>query len=103
MKKIIPLLIILLVLSSCASFSGMEKRVKQLELGMSKQDALNIMGKNYFIESASQTPQGKLEVLHFRSSTSRDYLLYFTNDRLSEFHLYVSPVQDIRIIKEESE
>lgn len=81
----------------------MEKRVQQLELGMTKQEVVNIMGKDYFVESVSQKPEGKLEILHFRSTYYVPYLVYFTDGRLTEYHRYIPPTpinQEIRVVKE---
>ena len=107
MKKILFILFSIFVLNSCAVFYGpnTEKLTQQLELGMSKQRVIEIMGTNYFVESAMQVPEGKLEILHFRSTEYPNYLLYFLNGDLTEFHRYIPPTpmhQDVRIVKEES-
>ena len=107
MKKIFFILVTLLIFGSCTVFYGVDygKLTQQLELGMSKEEAIGIMGKDFFIESALQTFDGKMEVLHFRAAYYSDYLLYFLDGNLTEFHRYIPPTpvqQDVRIIKEES-
>lgn len=79
----------------------MEQRAQQLELGMSKQDAINIMGNDYYIESSFQAPEGNVLILHFRSTYYSEYLLYFLNNELTEFHKYIPPRPDVHILKEE--
>lgn len=103
MKKIIYILFLCLVITSCAVVYGpnLDQLTQSLELGMSKQDAINIMGKDYFIESALQVPEGDVEVLHFRSSYYNEFILYFLNNTLTEFHRYIPPQQNVHVIKEE--
>jgi len=69
MKKIICLLALVLLVSGCASSSvmpwGIEKtrnNLANLELGMSKQEVINIMGMPYNREAYS-TPDGPLDFL----------------------------------------
>ncbi|WP_029904569.1 DUF3192 domain-containing protein [Prevotella sp. 10(H)] len=108
MGKYAFILSISLLFASCAAVYGpnLEKEVQRLDLGMTKQETINIMGKNYFVESVSQVEEGKLEVLFFRSTYYPSYLLYFIDGNLSEFHRYIPPTpyqQDVRIIKEKSD
>lgn len=69
MKKLIWLFIIVVLLSGCASSSvmpwGIEKarnNLMKLELGMSKQEVIDIMGMPYNREAYS-TPDGQLDFL----------------------------------------
>lgn len=103
MKKIIFTFIISLIFTSCATLLGPDyaQLTKQLELGMSQRQTTDILGNNYFIESAIETPDGKMEVLHFRYGNGPDYVLCFLDGRLTEFHRYIPPCQDVRVIKEE--
>lgn len=107
MKKITFILFTMLIVTSCGTMYGpnMEKLTQHLELGMTKLQALDLMGNDYFVESMRQTDEGKMEVLHFRSSYYHNYLLYFLNDKLVEFHRYIPPTpmqQGIRITNDES-
>ena len=103
MKNIIFALLAVLLFNSCASILGPNtlESSRQLVLGMNKQEAIAIMGKDYFVEAASQIPEGKLEILHFRSYYHSDYLLYFINDNLSEFHRYIPPTPLIQHVTNE--
>lgn len=95
-----------MILTSCAVIYGgpnMDDRAKKLVLGMTKEDAVRIMGNNYFIEFSSQTPEEQIEVLHFRSISYNEYLLHFVNGELIEFHKYAAPTpiqNNVRVIKE---
>ena len=109
MKKLIPfLLLITLIVSSCGVYrnhnNDNEKKVKDLYIGMSKQEALEIMGDKYIVELISQEDDGLLEVLKFEA-IFYPYLLHFLNDKLTTYNLYYPPCmpeQEIRVKKEEN-
>ncbi|NMA72606.1 MAG: hypothetical protein GX963_00245 [Bacteroidales bacterium] len=97
MKKLfIPLtLSMYLLLSSCVIFFGHNynnsKKATLLKIGMTKEEAVDVMGSHYYIESASDTEDGILEVLKYYSASEIPYLLFFLNDVLVEFHKYIPP------------
>lgn len=106
MKKamfIILCSITLFSFTSCAVLLGVDlkEKIQLLELGQSKQEVIQLLGTDYYVESAGYTPEGKLEVLHFRSYYD-DYLLYFLEGELTEFHRYIPPINsEIKVVKEE--
>ena len=106
MKKIVFVCTLIVILSSCKALVGTnyEKLTKKVDLGMTKQEVIKILGKDYYIESLSETYEGKLEVLTFYdvSIDNQRFTFYFLNDTLKEFHKYIPPYppHDIRVIKE---
>lgn len=80
-----------------------EKVTKNLSLGMTKQEVLNIMGNDYYIESLSNTDEGQVEVLTF-TKMNPEFSLCFLNNTLKEFHRYIPPYphtpQEVRVVKE---
>ncbi|WP_160111134.1 hypothetical protein [Dysgonomonas sp. Marseille-P4361] len=93
MKQNLFAIIIIFLTASCASLSTprLGKLIEQVELGSTKQEVINILGNNYVIDAVSEIEEGKLEVLLFTSSYSYDYLFYFVNNHLTEFHRYIPP------------
>lgn len=96
MKKYIYLLsVIVLLFSSCAVFYGdnynNSSKVQKLHIGMDKQEALQIMGNKYIIESTSQEEGGLLEIIKYYSPTDVPYLLHFLNGELVVFNRYYPP------------
>ena len=96
MKKYIYLLsVITLLFTSCAVFSGdnynNSSKVQNLHLGMSKQEAIGIMGEKYIIESTSQEEDGLLEIIKYYSPSEVPYLLHFLNGELVVFNRYYPP------------
>ena len=67
------------------------KNVQLLQIGMNKQDAIEIMGKEYIIESSSQEEEGLLEILKYYSQMDVPYLLHFLNGKLILFNRYYPP------------
>ncbi|WP_165022609.1 MULTISPECIES: hypothetical protein [unclassified Dysgonomonas] len=99
-------LLLVIVLTSCASTFGvanLNSKIKKLELGMTKKEALSIVGKEYDLVVASQTADGRLEVLRFTPVAGRIYLLHFLNGELVEYHEEVPfhGPRDVRIINED--
>ncbi len=95
MKKMFLVLISSAILTSCSVLNAPDssKLVPQITLGMSKEEAIGIMGeRNSSIESISNVPEGLLEVIRFNYISSPDYLFYFINGRLVELHRYIPPV-----------
>lgn len=109
MKKLIPFIfLITLIVSSCGVYHNHnkdnEKKVKDLYIGMTKQEALEIMGDKYIVELISQEDDGVLEILKYEA-IFYPYLLHFLNNTLTTFNLYYPPCipeQEITIKKEEN-
>lgn len=107
MSKIVFILLFVfsvVSLTSCSIIYGvdLDKQAQKLELGMSRQEAVEILGNDFYVESASQLPEGKLEVLHFKSLYYNDYLLYFIDGYLTEFHRYIIPtVPEVKVVRED--
>lgn len=77
------------LLFSCASTIGtvgLENKVKKLKIDMTKEQAFQVVGKNYQIMMVSKTKDGNLEILRYISPNRISYLLYFINEKLIEFH-----------------
>lgn len=94
----------MIAFSSCSVLNlvDLDKKTKSLELGMTRQEAVSILGTSYIIESAAQLPEGKLEVLLFHSEYSNDYLLYFLDGELTEYHRYIVPsTPEVRVVRED--
>ena len=86
MKKILTGLLLFLLFSACGTLNNTSDRAKKLELGMTKKEVINIMGKGYRIVSASQTPEGALETLRYESSVDYDYMINLLNGKLVEWY-----------------
>lgn len=106
MKKILVILFALSLFGACSSTHvSLVNRIKQLELGMSKKEALAIMGDRYRVESAMEVPEGSLEILLFENPWDSDYTLYFLNGYLREYHRIVPPPtppkQEVHVVTDE--
>lgn len=95
MKKLLSFLIICLLFSSCTIIHGVNydnsKKVQKLQLGMDKEEAIAIMGKEYIIESTSREKEGTLEILRYYSPYDVTYLLHFLDGNLISFNKYYPP------------
>ena len=89
-RKVLYSLLLVGLLASCASTFGVANlgsKVKKLELGMSKKEALNILGKTYDVVAVSQTPEGNVEILSFFGTNGPTYIVHFLDGKLVEYHL----------------
>lgn len=100
MKRLLLFLLIGIALSACRT---VHDTVRLLELGMEKQSVLLKIGNSYAIESVSDTPDGRVEVLRYPTDNYPAYLLVFFNDKLIEInrdHQPLIPQQNVNITKE---
>lgn len=87
MKKYLPLLSLLFLISytSCGS-ATIVNNVKKLEIGISKSEAIKIMGDDYRVVSAVSTPDGTLEILRYDWAYTYSYTLHFLDKKLMEYN-----------------
>lgn len=99
-KKLFYTLIISLVLTACGA-TKLESNVKQIELGQTKQQVVNILGNKHEIVGATATPDGSLETWIFTDPNflsqvqikdTKRYILNFLDGRLVEWHSEVKSV-----------
>lgn len=81
MKKILLILSFVFVLVACKSI---DNTITQVDLGMTKQEILLILGNDYAIETLADTPEGRLEVLRFPKVHNPAYFLHFMDGKLVE-------------------
>lgn len=88
-RKTVYSLLLIGLLSSCASafgVVGLGSKMKKLELGMTKEETLNVLGNSYDVIATSQTPEGKLEIFRFYGMNTFSYSTYFLDGKLVEWH-----------------
>jgi len=71
-----------LAFTSCGS-SSLVNKAKKLEIGMTKQEVVNIMGNDYITIAARQTPEGALETVKY--GTYYLYIISFMDGKLVEW------------------
>lgn len=87
MKKhlLFLLLFIAVTFASCGTLNT-SARAKKLEIGMTKQEVIKVMGQGFRIVSASKLPEGTMEVLRYESSIDYDYMIHLLNGKLVEWY-----------------
>lgn len=89
MKNLLVFIICTVFLLACSSYKdamNADTNMRKVELGMSKNEVILIMGKSYHRMGASTSPEGiSIETLGY-PTIDAIYMLYFENDRLIEFH-----------------
>lgn len=104
MKKIILISILTIILASCTTTMNLGSRIKQLELGMTKQQTIAILGNAYDVIGSGFTQDGKEETLLFTGLNGPSYVIHFLDNKLVEFYLqrYPQPMQqNVTIVTED--
>lgn len=96
MKKLIYLLLIAFTMTACGALK-IEGKMKNVELGMTKQKVISILGNNYEAAGARQTHDGNIEMIRYwsitmDSTTQEYYVLSFRNGSLVEWFKEKVPV-----------
>lgn len=88
-KNSILIFLFTCLISSCATnyiVWNAHRKIKNVEIGMTKDQVIQIMGEKYMITSSSKDEQGnRIEVLGYKSDTYEEYKLKFINDKLIEW------------------
>lgn len=94
MKRHLLYILLVVILAGCSSVVRItSSKMDKLELGMTKEQVVNILGKGYRI-SEKRIEEGLLiEVLSYRDLYNEDefYLFQFKDDRLEKWYRELVP------------
>lgn len=89
MKKLVLFIFLSIFIFSCSSYKdamSANSNIKKIELGMSQNEVIHIMGKSYHRMGAVKDPNGvNVEILGY-PTVEAIYMLRFENGVLVEFH-----------------
>lgn len=94
MKRYLLYVLTIIFLTSCSSVVNLtSSKMNQLELGMSKEQVTNILGKGYTVSEKRIENGIQIEVLSYRDVLKDDefYLFQFKNDKLKEWYRELLP------------
>lgn len=96
MKKLIYLLMMTVALTACGSLQ-IEKKMRDVELGMTKRQVVSILGNNYESAGARQTQDGDIETIRYSSLTLTEkvdqyFILSFKDGKLVEWFKEKYPI-----------
>jgi outer membrane protein assembly factor BamE (lipoprotein component of BamABCDE complex) len=95
--KISALIISTLLFTSCVMNYitwNANKRIQEVELGMNRNQVVEIMGKLYIVNSAAVNTEGeKEEILAYKSDATEEYRLKFLDNKLVSWdRVHITPV-----------
>ncbi len=96
--RICILFIIVLITTACSSVVNMtSEKMNKLELGMSKQQVTEILGRNYTIAEKKIENGVQVEVLSYRDFYKDDefYMFIFKNNTLERWHRELALKQEV--------
>jgi hypothetical protein len=86
MKTSCTTIICLLALLALAGCSSLEDRSQKLQLGMTKQSVIDLLGSDYTTTAARVDADGSaISILKFHEDRKEDLFLYFRNDTLVQW------------------
>ncbi|MFC4677087.1 hypothetical protein [Dysgonomonas termitidis] len=98
-KKLLITTLLVIALVSCGSVKDAmysEKNVRKVELGMTKEEVISIMGKSYTSAGAIRSPEGSVEIIRWDSAYDFEkYEFHFVDKILKEWHRVRTDYQDL--------
>lgn len=86
MNQCIRLLLAGAALALAAACQTMDERVQKLRLGMTKQQTTALLGKNFGVVGARESPDARrIEVIRYDDAKRGELLLYFRDGQLVQW------------------
>ena len=89
-KNIIIFFLAIFFLNACVMSNVAWKtneKIKKVEIGMTKDQVIQILGNKYMITSSSRNDKGSpVEVLGYKSDSNEEYKLMFVDNKLTEWN-----------------
>lgn len=82
--------LVIIFLTSCGSMASMinaDRNIRKVELGMSRNEVVSIMGKDFRVLGASRTEEGDIETIGYDNANDELYLLDFLEGKLVGYEL----------------
>lgn len=80
-----------LTIYSCGTTANLSSKMNKLELGMSKKEAVKIVGDSYKSLGAISTYEGNLETIRYESTWTQEYyIVRFLDGKLVEW--FIEPI-----------
>lgn len=98
MKRYLLYFLTAMLLTSCSSVANMTgSKMNELELGMTKEQVISILGKGYTVSEKRIEDGTQIEVLSYRDFYKDDefYLFQFKNEKLEKWHRELLPKYEV--------
>ncbi|WP_417887423.1 hypothetical protein [Zunongwangia sp.] len=99
MIKKVLLLAIAFSLISCSAFLDLDtSNMNKLQLGMTKEEVIEILGKDYAIAEKRKENGNEIEILSYQEyfKDNKYYLFKFNNGKLENWHREIIPEYEIK-------
>jgi uncharacterized protein YcfL len=86
MKRSLTIIVCSLALLAFVGCSSLEKRSQKLQLGMTKEAAISLLGSDYTTVAARTEADGSaVSVIKYSEKKKADFFLYFRQDKLAQW------------------
>lgn len=86
MRRITWVLFITIFLAACGSFKVYNKALKQIELGMTRQEVVSLMGDNYSTTGPRLVDDKELETLEYKDMYKNHFFFEFVDNHLYRWY-----------------
>ncbi|QIK56036.1 lipoprotein [Dysgonomonas sp. HDW5A] len=86
MKKILFIAFIATVLSACGSMKVYNSALKQIELGMTRQEVVSLMGDKYTTSGVTRVQGKEQETLEYKDMYKNHFFFVFVDGHLNKWY-----------------
>ncbi len=86
MKRVIFVMFLAIALAACGSFKVYNDALKQIELGMTKQEVVSLMGDKYTTSGTRYIEGKEYEVLEYKDMYKNHFFFEFADNKLYKWY-----------------
>lgn len=86
MKKVLLALFAMVLLSACGGFKTYNSALKQIELGMTKEQVVSLMGQNYQTSGKTYENNKEYETIEYKDMYKFHWIFEFVDNSLYKWY-----------------
>lgn len=86
MRKVIFAVFVAVLISACGSMKVYNNALKQIELGMTKEDVVSLMGDKYSTTGARNIDGKQYEMIEYKDMYKNHFFFEFSNNSLYKWY-----------------
>jgi ribosomal protein L19E len=86
MKKLLFAVFIATLLSACGSVKVYNNALKQIELGMTKEEVVSLMGKDYVVVDQKEINNSRYETIEYKDFYKNHWFFDFVDNSLNKWY-----------------
>lgn len=86
MKKVLFALLVTTILAACGGLKTYNNALKQIELGMTKEQVVSLMGQDYQTSGKTYENNNEYEVIEYKDMYKFHWIFEFENNKLYKWY-----------------